>query len=119
MAEACLKWDEDTEGINGIGSSTWSTTNFTWNDCLILEELIQNGALDHRYTEWFNNWQNKNEEKKKRFITLLTEIEGTEYFNERELKDGKIMLTARDINVLADHMRNCGIEVRVKNIEIS
>lgn len=112
-----LPWNQNVETAPGA-ASTWSGTQFTWSDVLSVELALAMGATDPSFDNWFHNWQNKNEEKKKRFIMLMTEIEGKEYFKKRELKDGKIMLTAKDVNILADHMRKSGIELRVKNIEI-
>tara|TARA_B110000503_G_scaffold53306_1_gene85761 strand:+ start:480 stop:797 length:318 start_codon:yes stop_codon:yes gene_type:complete len=78
-----------------------SKNPFTWDDCALIEEVIQAGA---GYQEVF-----KDKKKKKRFIKLICQIEGVEYKETKEVKERQIRIT--DIALVAKEV--LGIDLKI------
>ena len=78
-----------------------SKNPFTWNDCALVEEIIQAGS---GYQEVF-----KDKKKKKRFIKLICQIEGVEYKETKEVKERQIRIT--DVALVAKEV--LGIDLKI------
>ena len=78
-----------------------SKNPFTWDDCALVEEIIQAGA---GYQEVF-----KDKKKKKRFIKLICQIEGVEYKETKEVKERQIRIT--DVALVAKEV--LGIDLKI------
>lgn len=78
-----------------------SRNPFTWDDCALVEEVIQAGRA---YDEVF-----KDKKKKKRFIKLICQIEGVEYKETKEVKERQIRIT--DVALVAKEV--LGIDLKI------
>ena len=78
-----------------------SKNPFTWDDCALVEEVIQAGG---GYQEVF-----KDKKKKKRFIKLICQIEGVEYKETKEVKERQIRIT--DVALVAKEV--LGIDLKI------
>jgi hypothetical protein len=78
-----------------------SRNPFTWDDCALVEEVIQAGRA---YGEVF-----KDKKKKKRFIKLICQIEGVEYKETKEVKERQIRIT--DVALVAKEV--LGIDLKI------
>lgn len=89
MSEVCLTWDDEDE--------VWSETLFTWSDCKLIEEIVDEGGGGgwHHIPQWVTSSldkleSEKDKDKKKRLIKLVTYVKENKILNEHEVKDLKI-----------------------------
>lgn len=91
LTEKCLTWNTYPD--------VWSTTIFTWSDCILINEAIDNigSGTDYGPVGWAKHpWEKltENEKKKKnRLIQLITYVNENKIINESEIVDRKVTVS--------------------------
>jgi hypothetical protein len=101
----CRKW--------GSTDVRWKDANWLWSECQLVEEIIsiigQGGVDASKIAEEL--WRDeKDREKKKRFIRLICKVKNETYNEEKEVKDFKIKI--EDVKLVVRAV--AGIELEIK-----
>ena len=83
---------------------------FTWDDCALIEGIVQAITAGGGYDE-HDFWQRRPKEEKKKFIKLLCKVEGKEYKETKEVLDRKIRIS--DVSLVAKEVLGINIKVEL------
>ena len=103
-----LKWEEI--------DFTWDHLDMLWEDISILREIagvIRRGGGSMAYVQgnpWDKTRQAVGEEKTKKFIKIFCRVNGLDFEETHELKDG-MRITVDQIEKVFDEARKIGIKV--------
>ena len=101
-----FKWGSaNFEWNDGIPFPNQSKSPFTWNDCALVQEVVDAIDAGASYQEVF-----KDKKKKKRFIKLICQVQGIEYKETKEVKKRSIRIT--DVALVAKEV--LGVDVKVE-----
>ena len=100
-----FKWGNANFAWNTIPFGARQSRNpFTWDDCAIVEEVLEVLKAGRAYEEIF-----KDKKKKKKFIKLICQIEGIEYKETKEIKKRQIRIT--DVALVAKEV--LGVDIKI------
>jgi len=85
----------------------WNSNTFTWEEVILVEELAGARAAGEDPMGIFK----ETPEKKKKFIKILCKVQGTEYKENKEVKD--ISIRIQDVDLVINKVLGVNLDVEV------
>ena len=121
--EKCLSWSEDPDCVE-----FWDTTEFTWSDCILIDEIIDvggggSGALPPPHNvSWWNQKDTKKitpkqKECKDRLIRLIATVKKEIYYQEILTNDciGDYEIKIEDVHLVKKELEK---KLNIDNIRL-
>ena len=93
---------------------TWDTANFlwnnnpyTWDEVILVQELAKARAAGDDYMGIFR----ESPEKKKKFVKILCKVQGTNYEENKEVKD--ISIRIQDVDLVVNEVLGVNLDVEI------
>jgi hypothetical protein len=93
---------------------TWDTANFlwnnnpyTWDEVILVQELAKARAAGDDYMGIFR----ESPEKKKKFVKILCKVQGTNYEENKEVKD--ISICIQDVDLVVNKVLGVNLDVKI------
>ncbi len=111
MRVICYKWGE--------ASVLWKNANWAWQDCRLVDEIIENlirpgipGEL--ALPPWLQEetpYNPYDKEKRKRFIRLLCKVKGEPEYDEKKEVRTDIKITLNDVRLVTRAVKGIDIQI--------
>ena len=102
-----FQWGNANFAWNSNPFPNQSKNPFTWDDCALILDVIEDLAGGKMPDEYFK----KHPEKKRKFIKLLCKVEGKEYKETKEVLNRKIRIS--DVSLVAKEVLGINIKVEL------